>query len=282
MTTTTSPTADRTAQLVEQLQFHIRALLSGADWQRWLSVAARFHRYSFNNQILIAAQRPDATHVAGYRHWQTLGRQVRRGERGIAILAPCTHRHTETDPDTGDETTRTILRGFRPVTVFDIAQTDGDPLPTPAAPAMIEGDAPATLLENLTAQIRAQGFTYQRAPLAHRPGANGLTDYETHTVTVRSDLPHGHAAKTSAHELAHVLLHHPLAGIRSRSHAEVEAESVAYVVCHAAGLDTGAYTFPYVAAWAHGDLAVVTATADRVITGARAILDNIDGAAPDR
>jgi hypothetical protein len=139
------------------------------------------------------------------------------------------------DDDTGDTTTRTVIAGFRVATVFDITQTEGGPLPAPAAPALIDGHAPANLLERLAAQITAQGFTYQRAPLPkHYAGANGLTDYETHAVTVRPDLPDAHAAKTTAHELAHVLLHHPITGIRSRSDAEVEAESVAYIVCRAA------------------------------------------------
>lgn len=269
---------DRAADLLERLHTEVAALISGDDWQAWLRVAARFHRYSFNNLLLIYAQRPDATHVAGYRHWQSLGRQVRRGEHAIAILAPSTRRITDTDDNTGETTDRTIIRGFRAVSVFDINQTDGDPLPTPIAPALVDRNAPAELLEQLADEIAAAGFDYERAPLpAVHAGANGLTDYTTHTVTVRPDLPDAHAAKTTAHELAHVLMHGPRRTVGlSRAHVEVEAESVAYIVCNAAGLDPAGYSFPYVAAWSAGDAAMIAATATRVLDTARTIIDSTE------
>ncbi len=275
MTTTTN---DRAGELLERLHTEVAALITSDDWQAWLRVAARFHRYSFNNLLLVYAQRPDATHVAGYRHWQSLGRQVRRGERGIFVLAPCTRRVTDTDDETGETTDRTVVRGFRSVTVFDIAQTDGDPLPTPTAPTLLDGTAPGDLLDRLTLEITAAGFTYERAPLPPmHAGANGITDHTIRTVTVRPDLPDAHAAKTTAHELAHVLLHGPdrAAGI-SRSQVEVEAESVAFIICTAAGLDPSGYSLPYVAAWSGGDVDRITVTATRVLTTARTILDRID------
>ena len=272
-----SDPSDRTAELVERLHAQVAALITSDDWQAWLAVAARFHRYSFNNLMLIFSQNPDATHVAGYRRWQNLGRNVRRGERGIRILAPCTQRRTTTDDETGESRTRTFVRGFRVASVFDVAQTEGDPLPTIDQPALVDGHAPAGLLELLIAEVVAAGFSYQRAalPSAHTT-ANGLTDYTTRTVTVRPDLPDGHAVKTTAHELAHVLLH----GLNrddgmTRDRVEVEAESVAYVVCNAWGLDPAGYTFPYVAGWSRGDVALITATAERVVGCARQILDRL-------
>src|SRR5436853_6691263 len=101
-----------------------------------LTAAARFHHYSPANVLLILRQRPDATRVAGYRTWQQLGRQVRRGERGIAVLAPCTYLRPA-DDDHNDESRR-ILRGFKVAHVFDISQTDGDPLPD-IRPALLDG-----------------------------------------------------------------------------------------------------------------------------------------------
>lgn len=267
--------SDRVAELVDRLQQQVAALVTSDDWQAWLSVAARFHRYSANNVLLIYGQRPDATHVAGYRTWQTLGRAVRRGERGIRILAPCTYRAAAADTDDADpETDRpNRIRGFRVATIFDIAQTDGEALPMPPAPARLEGEAPRALLENLTRQIETAGFTYHRGPLpAPHTNANGITDYTTATVTVRDDLPPAHATKTTAHELAHVLLHQPGKDHGTRARVEVEAESVAYVVCNAWDLDPADYSFPYVARWSDGNQELVTATAQRVIDCARTIL----------
>jgi antirestriction protein ArdC len=102
----------------------VDALRSSDGWLAWLATAAKFHRYSLGNMLLIARQCPDATHVAGYQRWRELGRQVRKGERGIAILAPCTFKVR--DQQTDDE--RVILRGLRVVHVFDVTQTDGEPL----------------------------------------------------------------------------------------------------------------------------------------------------------
>ena len=250
-----------------------------------LSASAQFHRYSFANLLLIHLARPDATRVAGIRTWNALGRRVRKGERGIAILAPCLYRvDTAEDgepradePDrepssaSGDGKPRRVPRGFRVVYVFDIAQTDGDPVPD-VAPVLLDGDDPGRLYDALAAQVAAAGFTLHRAPIDS--GANGQTDYAARAVTVRPDVSAAQGCKTLAHELAHVLMHAEDAPA-SRDHCEVEAESVAYVVCHAAGLDSDDYSLPYVAGWAGGDMTVLRATADRVVTTARKVLDQL-------
>jgi hypothetical protein len=113
---------------MESLVEGVAQLTSGEDWRRWLDVARRFHRYSFWNTVAILTQAPHATHVAGYQRWKTLGRQVRRGERAIRILAPCPGRLAVVD-DTGDEETVKIA-GWKVVGVFDISQTDGPPCPS--------------------------------------------------------------------------------------------------------------------------------------------------------
>jgi antirestriction protein ArdC len=255
----------------------VESLTSGEDWGRYLAVASRFHRYSFLNTLAILVQRPDATRVAGYQRWRSLGRQVRRGEYGIRILAPLAYR-VAADPDgsgTVEETTgeRRVLRGFRVATVFDISQTDGDALPSPPV-RVLDGDAPAALRADLVALIEAEGFGYSLGPLPGHPGALGVTDYDARHVTVRPDLAPAQHAKTTAHELAHVLLHGP-GRTESRVMAEIEAESVAYVVCSAAGVDADAYSFGYVAAWSAGDLAAVRATGERVLACARQVLDRL-------
>jgi antirestriction protein ArdC len=267
---------------VEQLQADIEAgvaeLVDGEDWQRWLRVAARFPKYSFRNTLLIHMQRPDASVVMGYRAWQALGHQVRRGETSIKILAPCTYkakRENDDDRDDDDQNggqVRRVLRGFRLAHVFDIASTDGDTVRPPARPELLAGEAPAGLWDTLAAQVRAEGFAVVRGEIPS--GANGTTNFTTRTVTVAAHLSPAMAAKTLSHELGHVLLHDGTeyaSGCRGR--AEVEAESVAFVVCQAAGMRTETYSFGYVAGWSGGDAKKVKDTAERVVTCARQILD---------
>lgn len=266
--------ADTLTQTHDRLTQAVEELVTGEDWKAFLNMAACFHTYSPNNIILILSQCPDATRVAGYRTWQRLGRQVRKGERGIVILAPCTYRRSPADDNASDnqETEDTkVLRGFRGAYVFDLAQTDGDPLPHVEAPPLLEGEAPAQLWETLAAQVTTAGYQLHRG---HCDGANGRTDYLARAVTVRADVDPAQAAKTLAHELAHVLLHHPEASEHStcRGLIEIEAESVAHLICATVGLNTDPYSFAYVAHWANGDTTLIRATATRVIDTARRIL----------
>jgi antirestriction protein ArdC len=250
----------------DQLTASVEALSNSDAWARMLTVAARFHRYSPNNVLLIAVQRPEATLVAGYRTWQQLGRQVQRGEQGIAILAPVI---TRADPEPEQETTSKVLRGFRVTHVFDVSQTDGKPLPE-SGPTLLAGGSPRGLWERLADQVHASGFTLDRGDCG---AANGYTDHVRRHVRVRDDVSSAQASKTLAHELAHVLLHGPDQPARARHVAEVEAESVAYVIAAAAGLPTEGYSVPYVAGWASGDLEVVREAATRVLSTARQIID---------
>src|SRR5262249_32862821 len=161
------------------------------------------------------------------------------------------------------------VRGFRAVYVFDISQTDGAQLPD-TAPMLLQGGSVEGLYGRLAGQVAAAGFELLReAPSL--PGANGETVWRYRIVRVRDDADPAQATKTLAHELAHVLMHCADAAsmpAEPRSMREVEAESVAYIVCQAAGLTTETYSLPYVAGWAEGDLRKVSATAERVITTA--------------
>jgi len=266
----------------EQLVSAVSDLTESAAWRRMLTVAARLPTYSPHNVLLIASQRPDATRVAGYTAWRRLGRQVRGGEHGIAILAPVTSR-AGTGRGAAVETLRadadqvrlladpppSQVRRFRLVHVFDISQTDGPDLPD-MRPRLLDGAAPAGLWDALAAGVAAAGFTVTVGDCAP---ANGITDYLARMVTVRAGLPDAQAAKTLAHELAHVRLHgdHRPAGL-DRARAEVEAESVAYVVTTAHGMAPEDYTVPYVAGWAGGNVTLLVASAERVLSTASDIL----------
>ncbi len=240
------------------------------------------------NLLLIGAQAPQATRVAGFRSWQSLGRQVCKGERGIAILAPCTYRPTTADraestgpagqepattstggavPDAGGKQ----VRGFRVVHVFALSQTEGAPLPE-VGPTLLVGEAPAGLWDGLQRQIFGHGYTVHRGDTGR---ANGWTDPTSRTVRVSGGVDDAQAVKTLIHELAHIEAGHvgdlpTYATCRGR--CEVEAESIAYVVAAAHGLDAGGYSFAYVAGWAGGDLTRVRQAAETVTKAARTIL----------
>ena len=276
----------------EQLTTAVEHLVSGEDWAAMLGVAARFHRYSLNNVLLIHHQMPEATRVAGYRAWQALGHQVRRGEHGLAILAPVVRRvaldeadeRRRNDPADSEQSptdskdgaaTRKVLAGFKVAKVFDVSQTDGPPIPD-VVPIELTGEAPDALYDGLAAEVVAAGFTLHREDCSP---ANGRTDFLARTVTVRLDCSPAQAARTLAHEFGHVRLHDDpkflLGGFSCRGLAEIEAESVAYLVCSSAGMPTGEYSFPYVARWANGDVALVRSAAERSLTAARAITTSL-------
>ncbi|HZW05419.1 MAG TPA: ArdC family protein [Candidatus Nitrosotalea sp.] len=210
--------------------------------KNYLSVMARFHRYSFGNVLLIAAQRPDSTLVAGFRKWNEVGRHVRKQERGIGIMAPLVKKVRGESETAGEEAEgdERVLRGFRVVYVFDISQTEGEPLPQPEA---VRGE-PGPWLERLTKHVEGRGIELVKSPMP--AGQFGLS------MGGRIELAQGMSPAQEfsvlVHELAHELLHHDPAGERpdSRTVRETDAESIAFVVATSAGLEVGASSSDYI------------------------------------
>lgn len=277
-------------QWQERLADQVTQLTNGDEWRHWLEVASRFTSYSFRNSLMILMQRPDATTVAGYRAWQTsFGRQVNRGEVGIKIFAPVTRLEVKLGADgrpvvdgKGRPVKESRLVGFRLTSVFDVSQTSGPPLPVQPLPQLLTGEAPVGLWDGLQRFVEAQGFQVRRGDCG---GANGITFFGSGEVRVRADIDDAAAVKTLAHEAGHVLLHGgqvAAPGWLCRGSAEVEAESVAYLVTRAHGLDSSQYTFNYVAGWADQALAaapagttlsdIVARTGGRVVCAADTIL----------
>ncbi len=246
-------TTNHKDDILEQLRQGVTKLTESQEWIRWLDVQRRFHRYSWGNCLLISIQRPDATQVAGYRRWQDLGRQVRKGERGIFILAPVVNRTKVVveDHEGGEESTDAhSVRAFRAACVFDVAQTDGDELPEVAA--RLNGDDPHQAFGQLVDIATGIGY---RVELTSLPGQrNGDCNFLEQRLRVREGLTPAQMVKTLAHELAHALLHNPMHDhlVVDRDIAELEAESVAYVVCSGLDIDSGSYSFGYIAGWAGG------------------------------
>ena len=263
-------THDRAA-LLAQLTEGIGSLTTSTAWHRYLDVQSRFHRYSFHNVLLIAAQCPEARRVAGFGAWRKLHRSVRRGERAIWVVAPMVARR----PGTGPDEDRSVISGFKLVPVFDIGQTDGAPLP--AVCHRLEGDPPAALYSRLVEVAGNLGFAVVDHSFA--AGTNGDCSHALRRIRVESAVSQAQRVKTLAHELAHAVLHEEVDDL---ARAELEAESAAYVVCRALGIDSGCYSFGYVASWAGGGapaVAGIKASGDRIHAAARAVLGPLDSMA---
>ena len=263
------------ADVLERLVEGVRNLCTSEAWTAWLSVQSKFWKYSPNNSLLIAMQRPDASVVAGYQRWHELGRWVRKGEVGIRILAPCRYRTVVQADDAGDEHAIETIRGFRVTTVFALEQTDGEPLPELPI-SRLTGDDPAERFGALREHAESLGYRVEVGDF-DSPSKCGETNFTTKTVTLSADLAPSHMQKTMFHELAHIALHSScIVGVRSI--AELEAESVAWICCDAVGVAADAYSFAYCATWSGGGdeaIAQIRVSAQRIQHTARAILEAI-------
>lgn len=233
-------------ELTDRLEQAVTQIHDSDAFRRYLDSQARFHRYSFGNVLLILAQQPNATRVAGYRAWQSLNRYVRRGERAIRILVPMSRRveqeqpPTDGDPDSDPARRSRLFFGIGHV--FDISQTEGEPLPTIEVP-VLQGDEGADLYRHLARLAADEALT-----LCHTdalPGqAMGVYYPAAKSITLRRS-----AQRQMTKTLAHELGHHFARASESSPEEETVAESIAYVVCARFGLDTGERSFPYVAIW---------------------------------
>lgn len=263
-------TTQAIATLDEQL-----AAGNSTQLDAFLKALSRFHTYSFGNVMLIMVQKPEATRVAGFHTWRSLGRAVRKGEKGILIIAPMVLRVQNTDepdapqaPDAerAQKVTRSRLR-FRAAYVFDISQTDGEPLP---APARVGGD-PGPALDRLEAAVVASGITLETS--------DTLIGVEGYSAGGRIVLRHGQESaerfSTLVHEWAHELLHQSDRENRPpKTVRETEAEAVAYIVGHAVGLDLGTASADYIRLY-QGTSETLSASLDRIQKTACHIIEAI-------
>lgn len=251
---------ERLTELTDRLENGIKDLYASGRYAEYLAAMSKFHHYSYGNALLILFQCPTATRVAGYGTWKKVfGRQVKRGEKGIQILSPCQFsRFIEQeliDPATGQplaETRRKKATRFKIATVFDVSQTEGRALPSIGV-SELTGDVPG--YEDVYARLSA--LSPLPVEQEHLPGtAKGCTNYLEGRIVVRPGMSQVQTIKTLVHEIAHAKLHIPdlLAEgqKKERREKEVEAESVAYIVCQHFGIDTSDYSFGYVAGWSRG------------------------------
>ena len=274
-------TTDAATELLDDLRDGIRDLIDSGRWAEYLDWTAQFHDYSARNRMLIWIQsRGQATHVAGYRAWQKMDRQVRKGETGIRILAPLMRTITEED-ENGNEVKRKFCAGFRQTSVFDISQTDAtsEDGEVPTLANVLTGEAPEHAAERLIAAINEHGFTVEFVRDDACPAANGATHWKDQRVTIAPDLDPAQQVKTLAHELAHVVLHNPEDEDRpeDRGLIEVEAESVSYIVARRLGIQPEGYSLGYITGWGNGPdaLDALADVADRVVDAADSITDTL-------
>jgi antirestriction protein ArdC len=207
--------------------------------ERWLDLLSRFHNYSFRNCILISVQRPDATFVAGYRRWKELGRFVRKGEKGIAILAPLVYKKKRGEDNDHDDNCE--VRGFKTVHVFDVSQTDGEELPEFAEAT----GSPGELLPKLEDVVRDHNIEL----VYDFPAGSALGTSSGGKITVRPDLGEAETFSVLCHELAHEMLHKGEARRKhglSKTVRETEAEAVAFAVSKAFGVDSMSKSADYI------------------------------------
>ena len=227
---------------------------------RYLAMLAKFHKYSFGNVMLICCQKPDATHVAGFTTWKQMGRFVKKSEKGILIIAPM--RIRKRDEQTQDGEAETMLR-FRGVHVFDISQTDGEPLPEPA---QVSGE-PSAHLDRLRTAIAERGIVIDNDDLPF--GAEGVS--RGGRISIRAGLTPAHEFSVTVHEFAHELLHRGEDRPESKTVRETEAEAVAFVVCQSIGLEVSTASSDYIQLY-RGDTQTLAQSLDRIQRAAAEIL----------
>lgn len=255
------------------LEQGIENLATDDNWLQYLKTQSRFHSYSFRNVVMILSQCPDAKQVAGFRAWQAMNRQVRKGEKGLLILAPIIRK---VEDDNGD--TLRALKGFKTTSVFDISQTDGEDLPEICT--ALYGDDAGLLNQlrdyaaSLNIPVRFEGCL----------GANGLCRWLADgriEISVEPNLSLLHQCKTLAHELGHALMHSEAEYRRHsmKSQRELEAESVAFTVLHRFGLDSGNYSFAYLMNWSGGAeeaIAQLKESGRRIQDAAHQIIEEVE------
>jgi len=271
-----TPKQDKARELRVTIDNSLNTLAQAVDevrasetFKAYLDVQAKFHHYSWCNSLLILSQFPNAERVAGYRTWQKLDRQVRKGERGIMIFAPCPWKR---ENESTGETESGMF--FRCVHVFDVSQTDGEALPMVDVPTIdVANDGLLIALERVCVH---RGIAIDSRKL---DGEFGHATDKGKTIALESSHASGQRAKTLAHELAHCVLHFDKTtrpdGL-NRNVAELEAESVAYVVCTHFGLDVEVRASRYIALW-DGDSKALKTSLERIANTARGLIDDVDG-----
>ncbi len=286
-------------EITDKLEEGLKELFESEKYKTYLSTMSKFHNYSFNNTLLIAMQKPEATLVAGYKAWQkNFERHVNKGEKAIRILAPAPYKIKEErdklDPVTGEmmfdengmpqkEQVEVTIPAFRAVSIFDVSQTDGKPIPE------LEAQELLSTVEGYEDFVQAL-MNVAPVPIGFEdiPGdSKGYFHTEEKRIAVQENMSESQTLKTMVHEVAHSMLHNKEINrddlmevpAKDRNTKEVEAESVAYTVCQHFGIDTSDYSFGYIAGWSSGkDMKELKSSLDTIRKTASELITGIEGA----
>ena len=286
-------------EITDKLEEGLKELFESEKYKTYLSTMSKFHNYSFNNTLLIAMQKPEATLVAGYKAWQkNFERHVNKGEKAIRILAPAPYKIKEErdklDPVTGEmmfdengmpqkEQVEVTIPAFRAVSVFDVSQTDGKPIPE------LEAQELLSTVEGYEDFVQAL-MNVAPVPIGFEdiPGdSKGYFHTEEKRIAGQENMSESQTLKTMVHEVAHSMLHNKEINrddlieepAKDRNTKEVEAESVAYTVCQHFGIDTSDYSFGYIAGWSSGkDMKELKSSLDTIRKTASELITGIEGA----
>ena len=289
--------AEKMKEITDRLEVGIQELFDSDRFKEYLRVMSKFHNYSFNNTLLIAMQKPDATLVAGYNSWKNLfGRQVARGAKGIKVLAPSPYKIKKEvdkiDPKTNKpmtdkngkpvkEETEITVPAFKVVSVFDVSQTEGKELPTIGVDELTGDVEQYADFFKATEQASPVPVGFEKI----KSGAKGYYHQEDKRIAINEGMSELQNLKTLIHEIAHAKLHdidlnappEKQADRPARRTREVQAESIAYAVCQHYGLDTSDYSFSYVAQWSSGrKLAELKASLETIRNTASELIKDID------
>lgn len=258
---------EKTKQAFSMIEQGVKDVYSSESFKQYLSCLSKFHSYSLNNTLLILSQKPEASLVAGYRAWQTnFNRHVNKGEKGLMILAPVTtkedrlmNKHDENGNVILDESGNPIqemrvvnLTHFKITTVFDISQTSGDPLPSLVHDLTGSSNEVKAIIQTIQSVCTIPiEFKTETEDLSFMTGAKGYYSPRKDKIVINKDLEDLQTAKTLIHEYAHSILHKETD--KNQSQREIEAESLAFVICDHFGIDTSEYSFGYIASYANKD-----------------------------
>ena len=277
--------------IMKSLESGVSDFFTSEKYGEYLKTMTKFHRYSFNNTLLIAMQRPEATLVTGYRNWQSMGRQVKKGEKGITILAPAPKKQKKVQAlydqnqmpvldEQGNqkyEEVEVLIPRFKATTVFDIDQTEGEPIQTIAPEELTEAVQDFDLFMQAITDISPVPIRFDEI----EGSAKGYYDNANKEIVIREGMSESQTIKTAIHECGHAMLHDRdlmlASGIKKdRETKEVEAESVAYSVCSAFEIETSDYSFPYIAGWSSGrDMKELRSSMDTIRQTAGKMVDDL-------